>query len=213
MIKAIIFDMDGLLIDSEPVAKRTTLALMKEYGVTFKGDTGIFLGLRNVDILKIIKKRYKIQDPLPTMLRKMTRQFLDRAHSIKLMPGFAKLKKVILKQDWKRGLATSANRANVRFLLKKHKLLTFFHGKVTAEMVKKGKPHPEVYKIIARKLGVRPADCLVLEDSVNGMLAAKRAGMKCIVVRSAQNRKMKFDRADAIVNSLADIKLDLIQKI
>ncbi len=213
MIKAIIFDMDGLLIDSEPVAKKTTLILMKEYGINFSGDTSKFLGLRNIDILKMIKDQYGIKDSVQTMFSRQLKIYFSLAKNIKAMPGLSSILKLVERQGWKKGLATSGTKIHVRHYLKMHKLTGYFDTIVTADMVKKGKPNPETYLNAAKKFKVKPKDCLVLEDSPNGLLSAKRAGMKCIVVRGRGGRGLKFPRADAIVNNLGNINLRLINSL
>ena len=134
-------------------------------------------------------------------------------HNIKLMPGFSRIWNLVKKQDWKKGLATSATQEHVNRLFKMHKMNLDFDAVVTAENVKKGKPDPETYFKAASQLRVEPKDCLVLEDSPKGLLSAKRAGMKCIAVPDKKAKRKQFKRADAIVKSLADINLKLINSL
>lgn len=213
MIKAIIFDMDGVIIDSESIAKKATLQMLRECGVIYKGNTKMFLGKRTIDIMKDLKKRFRLKMSVDQMWQRQLELCLARQKEVKMMPHFADIKKLIKKKKYKKALATSADRRQFSGILKRFKLLKYFDYIVSADRVKMGKPHPEPYLKAAKGLKIQPKDCLVIEDSLNGLKSAKAAGIKCIIVRNRQNRGIKFPQADAIVSSLAKINITLINKL
>jgi len=213
MIKAIIFDMDGVIIDSEPIAKKATLQMLRECGVVYQGSTKKFLGKRTIDIMKDLKKQYKLKMSVNQMWQRQLELCLAKDKQVKMMPHFAKIQKFIKQQKYKKALVTSADRRQFTNILKRYKILNYFDYLVSGDLVTKGKPHPEPYLKAAKELKVKPQDCLVIEDSFNGLKSAKAAGMKCVIVRNRQNRGVKFPQANAIVSSLVKINISFINKL
>lgn len=125
------------------------------------------------------------------------------------MPGMHQILSLVDQLGLKKALASSGTREYIHLALKKLKLTRYFDAVVSGEELKHGKPHPETFLVAAKKLGIDPDDCLVIEDAKKGVIAAKRAGMTCIGVHYPKqwNKKLgqNLSRADFEVGSLAKI--------
>lgn len=183
MIKAIIFDLDGVLIDSEPLWNKVVSKVLGEVGVPF-GKDGIkkTTGFRTDDIVGYWFLRYPW-----------------RGVSIKDIEG-----KII------KGVMEIINAAVEKISIGKY--IKIIHS---AEHERFGKPHPDVYITAAEKLGVKPESCLVFEDSLNGVLAAKAARMKCVAIPDSRvkDNRNKFCIADLVIESLKDFNPECLRKL
>ncbi len=208
-IQAVIFDMDGLLVDSEPIQFETSQLLFKRYGHKFLlKDLKNFLGVRLVEELAILKKRWRLTSTIDqlaaerrTILFRLTREKMQLHNGAKELLMFLKRSSVPV------GLGTSSERWYIDEIMHKFDLRSYFDVIITSEQVKRGKPHPEVYLTVATKLGVSPAGCLVLEDAVTGVAAARAARMICFTIPSPYIPKPKFCHAHRILPSLREVLL------
>ncbi len=179
-IECVIFDCDGVLVDSEIIASQVSLRLLKPYGfhMDIKTYSHRFAGKVEEDILSIIKQDYnlKVPDDFLSRLRLEIEHALD--HELQPIKG---VKKTIGSIPVTKAVVSNSRLVRVLSSLKVAGLSEYFGDRVfAAEMVKKPKPAPDVYLYAASQLGVDPARCLVVEDSQSGVTAAHRAGMKVI---------------------------------
>ncbi len=192
MITAFIFDMDGVVCNNIPFHKKAWIKFMKHYGFIYSKkffDTQIN-GKTNKEILtKLFGKnisREKI-NKYASEKEKFYRQIYSP--DIKPLPGLITFLKKLKKQKHQIALATSAPAENVKFVLEKTKTKKYFSKIVDAKNLKHGKPHPEIFLKTAKKLNTKPANCVVFEDSMLGVKAGKRAGMKVIGILSTCSKK------------------------
>ncbi len=208
MIKAVIFDMDGVLVDTERYHEMAYKTVAKKFGVNLTEKEIIqFKGVTALENIKYLFKKYKINENAKkyTLLKdKIYRSFLK---NLKALPGVIELLKKFKKKKIKLALASSGSRLNVGFILKKIKAKKIFDVVIHGEQVKKGKPNPEIFLKAAKKLKVMPKDCVVIEDAINGVKAAKNAGMFCIGVATTFS-KQKLKNADLIVDSLKELEIE-----
>jgi HAD superfamily hydrolase (TIGR01509 family) len=211
MIHAVIFDMDGLLIDSEPLAKEAWQAAACLYGGEI--TTALFdrmLGLRQVECAELVCAELGLSVAAPALCRQRNDLFLDGLHGrLKLMEGAGELLEELHARGVRRALATSGERRYVNVVVKELHLERAFDVRAVAEDVAHGKPAPDVYLLAARHLSVPPSECLVLEDAPNGIKAAKAAGMSCVAVPNAFTRALDLSSADACLPSLTAVRDDL----
>lgn len=206
-IKAVIFDMDGLLIDSEPIQFETSKLLFGRYKHRFTlKHLKKFLGFRLVDELTILKEHWR----LPTTIEKLQLErksiFLKLIREkLRLSRGAIELLRFLRKFSLPIGLGTSADGWFVDEVMKKFDIRRFFDVIVDSNGVKKGKPHPEVYLKVAERLTISPENCLILEDAVNGVIAAKSAGMMCFAVPNPYTPRKNYQKADQILESLEEV--------
>jgi len=216
-MKTIIFDMDGILIDSEPLWKIAEIEAFAKVGLNTKAtDFAESVGLRIDEVVRLWHNKVKwtnktckeVEDDIVNIvIREVYAQGKE-------MAGVTNLLSSLKSKGYKIGLATSSYQRIVDAVLDKLNISQFFDVCHSAEHEKYGKPHPAVFMTCADKLNVNYRDCLVFEDSLNGVLAAKAARMKVIAVPEACNgSNPKLIIADKIIDSLVDFDVDKIDEL
>lgn len=208
-IKAVIFDMDGVLIDSEPLWRLAMIKGFNDIGIDFTDeDCRKTTGMRFKEVVKHWFFHHNIRHIEPEELDKnVINHLIDLIHT-KGMPidGAPQLLEHLKSHHLPIGLATSSSHALMDAVLTKIESRHFFKSVVSAEFLKYGKPHPEVFLKCAEELGIDPQHCLVIEDSVNGVISAKAAHMKVVAVPDKEHfDDPRFILADYKLNSLKDI--------
>lgn len=200
-IKAVIFDLDGLLIDSEPTWHEADTAFFAKHGVTFTEELNqkIFgMGLRDgIEVLKIEAGLKGNTEELMTGRREaFLKVFLKKP---RLLEGAREIVETVHSAGYLCAIATGGHTVDtVRAILKRLNIEKYFKVLVSSDLVEKGKPAPDVYLFTAKKLKVDPKHCLVFEDSPNGVKAGRRAaGMRVIGVNADFAIQKQLDRAGA----------------
>lgn len=205
----IIFDMDGLLIDSEPFWCQAEVEIFNDLGVPLEKTMCIqTLGLRIDEVVAHWYTQFPWIDVSPeTVSQRLIERVAERvARYGKAMTGAIEVVELCQSLDLPLALATSSPMILVRSTLQRLNLQDTFDVLSSAENEDFGKPHPAVYLTAARDLGIHPSCCIAFEDSITGMTSAKAAGMKCIVVPAAEERNNpEFLKADRQINSLGDL--------
>lgn len=209
-IVAAIFDMDGLLIDSEPLWDRAELDVMASIGVDIsrRAELPDTLGLR-IDM--VVELWFAHQPWTGPSREEVTARVIDRAISLveekrPLLPGARDAIALCKSQGQKVGLASASPLHMLEKVLEMFDLRDSFDALASAEKLPYSKPHPQVYMDCAAKLGVDPLACVALEDSVNGMIASKAARMRSIVVPAEEGQHdPRFALANAKLTSLVDL--------
>ncbi len=183
-LTAIIFDMDGVLLDSEQIYRRASILAAKQLGFTMEEETYIAtIGVTDEIAAKIITQQMGKNFPFANF-EKIWRQIVAREmeQNIPLKKGVRQLLNLLANHNVPIGLVTSTSYDRTHKYLQKTDLKKFFHSIICGDEVKNGKPHPEPYFKVAQNLGVNPHFCLAVEDSYNGVRSAYRAGMKVVMV-------------------------------
>jgi HAD superfamily hydrolase (TIGR01509 family) len=205
MIKAILFDMDGVLSNSEPHHISAFKIFFKKKGIPLsKTDVKDIFGRFDDDIIRDLCKKKGVKCNVNKWYwekRKIVVSLLKKM-PIPSFPDAIRLVKRVSRK-YKVGIGTSSSREEVNIVLKKLGIRKYFDRILGREDVKHHKPSPELYLKLAKKLKAKPSECVVIEDSVVGVIAAKRAGMKCIAVLNSFPAS-KLKKADLIVKSLND---------
>ena len=206
-VRAVVFDLDGLLIDSEPLQAWAWHEYVARFGAVMTPDVlARMLGLRAVDAVKIPIEMLGLPVDEATALRDRDDIFLAAVPgAIHAHTGAKELIDDLKQRGIPIALATSGHRRYVDLALASAELTGLFDEEVTAELVTRGKPHPDVYLRAAELLGM-PADrCLALEDAPNGVTAAKAAGMRCLAIPGEHGSREGVAAADAVLESLAEV--------
>ncbi|EOW6643830.1 hexitol phosphatase HxpB [Cronobacter muytjensii] len=210
-ILAAIFDMDGLLIDSEPLWDQAELEVMATLGVdtSRRRELPDTLGLR----IDLVVELWFAQQPWNgPSVAEVTQRIITRAITLveekrPLLPGVADAIALCKAQGLKVGLASASPLHMLERVLTLFDLREQFDVLASAEHLPYSKPHPQVYLDAAAKLGVDPLCCVTLEDSVNGMIATKAARMRSIVVPAEENRAdARWALANVRLNSLTELE-------
>ena len=206
-VKAVIFDLDGLLIDSEPLQIAAWREYLQRHRAELTDDMlGQMYGLRLSDASKVVVNLLDL-DISPEQVATERDALFLRTVPGNIQPCSGAI--VLLTELRHRGmpiaLATSGHRRYVDLALESAGIPRAFDAEVTGEMVVLGKPDPETFLTAARLLGVEPAGCLVLEDSPNGVRAAKAAGMLCLAIPNEDTSDHDLSAADQILPSLDQV--------
>ncbi|MGI6084307.1 MAG: HAD family hydrolase [Acetivibrionales bacterium] len=213
MIKALVFDLDGVIIDSERISTEVTLQILKDAGVESDSDEiSKFVGMQNEKMWTILIDRYQIKEFVEQLMKKQKDYIIEWFLNGELEPidGVMELLEEARRKNLKIGLATSAPRDYAEYILNKIKAAEYFKVLVTSDEITKSKPDPEVYITAANALGIKPGECVAIEDSTAGIQAAKSAGMKCIGYKNPNSGNQDTSKADYAVASIREIVLDSI---
>lgn len=180
-IAAVVFDMDGVLIDSEPIWEQVRHEYVDLKGGRWQPDSQRkMMGMATQEWAAYMSDDLGVAMPLDELATKVIDLMADRyAHHVPLLPGAVEAVQRCAGQ-WKLGLASSSPRSLIDLVLAKAGLLEYFSAILSTEEVGRGKPAPDVYLTVAQRLSVDPAHCTAVEDSTNGLLSAHAAGMRVI---------------------------------
>ena len=203
-MRAVLWDLDGVLVDSAPFHFQAWRELLASLGREFgEADFRRTFGLRNDAILGDL-----LGDLPPAEVERLAARkeelFRQAARgSIAALPGALALLRLLRERDVKLALVSSTPHANIGLVLRSLGVEAAFDAIVGEEDVTRGKPNPEGFLVAAERLGVPPAECVVIEDAPAGVEAAKRAGMRCVGVYRGRPREA-LAKADLVVESLED---------
>ena len=216
-VDAIIFDMDGLLVDSEPLWRIAEIETLSVVGVPITDEDAVqTTGLRTDEVVELWYARYPWPDPPRKEIeaRIITRLIALVRERGELMPGVIEALQAVSDAGYPLAIASSSSSEIIAAVLDTLGIASYFQVAQSAEHEPYGKPHPGVYIEAARRLGVEPRQCLAFEDSPNGVIAAKAARMRCIAVPDpalADDRRLQA--ADLILPSLAEFHLGLLGQL
>lgn len=215
MIKAVIFDMDGLIVDSEPIESESLEILLKHYGkIPIYNKEGLIHTVGVCDGYENLREKYKIDDSVEIIRRKKRKIHIGLlARKFKPKQGFVELVDLLKKHSIKTGLASNRRRSVIKIIINNMGVAKMFDCIIGPSKKIRHKPKPDIYLTVARRLKVDTAECVVLEDSETGVIAGKAAGMKAIAVPNKYTKSHDFSKANLIVNSLSDIKWSTILSI
>jgi len=212
-MKAIIFDLDGVIIDSEEQWFQVTKDLCAEYGYEYTKE--LYKKVMGSNGPRIIKEKLNLSDSEDELKDKLKRNYLSLIKdNIKIMPGIHSLLERAGK-GFVLALASSSPQDVIDFVIDKTKLGDYFSFSTCGSEVENAKPEPEIFLLTAEKMELKPTECIVVEDSPNGVRAAKAAGMKCIALKNpyASGNELKKAGADIIINDLDEITEKLLKDL
>ncbi len=214
-IKAILFDMDGLIFDTEGLYKKSWQEAVSEQGLTLSDQFyQYFIGVQDAQCEELLQQRFSGQLDM-RRFRKKRDQLLAAAteNGVAYKAGFKELFSGLKKRAVKCALVTSSAFSQVEHHFNGSDYLAMFDAVITSEKVTKGKPAPDCYLIACKEIGIAPRDCLVLEDSNNGMCAALDAGCYAIMIPDLLLPDADVaQRATAVLDSLAEVENFFKQK-
>ena len=208
--KAVIFDLDGTLVDSMWVWKEIDIEYLGRLGFSVPSDLQAAIeGMGFTEVAVYFKERFQIKDSIDEIKSAWQKMAMDKyCHEVPLKPGVSQFLPYLNERGIRMAVASSNDRMLIEETLKSHDIFKYFDCIVTACEVNRGKPAPDVYLKAAEKLGVSPEQCLVFEDFEAGIQAGKSAGMRVCAVEdeySVPRRKEKRAAADYYIEDYKQI--------
>jgi sugar-phosphatase len=205
-LNTVIFDIDGLLIDSEPLWNEAAAEVFRQYGVDLTEEQyKTTTGLRTKEFVQWWFSYYHIgQEEYTRAGKKIVQGVLDKIERKgRIMPGVPYIFDFFAKKSFRIGLATSSPPELIQLVVEMAGIRQYLHATSSAEDLPYGKPHPQVYLNCAEQLKSQPVSCICFEDSFNGLIAAKAARMKCVIVpHISQAKEERWAAADLKLSSL-----------
>ena len=213
-IEAVIWDMDGVLADTAPYHLSAWQEIFGKRGVKItEEDFRYSFGLRNDTIIRNTLGNQTAQDEIEAIAREKEATFRRMiGHNIKPLPGAVELLQSLKQQGVKMAIASSTPIENIRLITGSLGIANCFQTIVTGHDVTEGKPSPQVFLLAAQRLGVKPGNCVVIEDAVAGVTAAKKAGMYCVAITTT-HPKESLKQADLIVDTLEAVTVNDVDKL
>lgn len=215
MVKAVIFDLDGLLADTETIVYRIYVELLQEFGYSFSIEeyaahySGKTAKTNIAYCIETYHLPWTLQEAMEKVFR-LERQFLEEGVSLK--KGAAALLAWLKKEDYRIALATSSFQERALGILAQHQLVSYFDAFVFGPELERGKPYPDIFLHACTKLQEEPGNCLVLEDSESGIQAASAAGIPVICVPDLKKPSPKYmAMTRATLSSLEDV-MDFLER-
>lgn len=213
--KCIIFDMDGVLINSEPLHFDFESKFFKSLGITVSREQHeTFVGTTAKTMWTIIKQTHNLPYSVSELILKGQSDFLIYLENIKFLEpvqGITGLLKRLIDAGYNLALASSSPHLLINYILSNCNLDKYFVVRVSGDDVNSGKPDPEIFLKTAELTGVKPKDCLVIEDSANGVHAAVKAGMKCIGYSNPGSGNQDLSEANLIIKSFQKLTISKIE--
>ena len=214
-LKAVIFDMDGVLVDSEPLHLLAFQEFFQRFGISYTAeDNREFLGRRDLVIAEILIERFKLTMTPPAIVEAkeaiLSRMLYDSA---KPRPGVHELLKELSSRLVPMAVASSATMPTIELVTHTLDIRKHFSNLTSGDEVAYGKPAPDVFLLAAKRLNVEPAKCLVIEDTLNGIKAAKAAGMYCVAIPCEATAHQDHSLADERMESLQDLPIGEIFQV
>jgi len=208
-LRAVIFDLDGILADSEPWWNEIDSKLLAEYGVIYRGEYHReVLGVSYRLAVEFYKKAFGLSVSIEELMRRrgeIATEFF--ANRVGLFPSTKRTLERLRDMKVRLAIATSSVSASARPFLDRHGLTPFFDGIVTGDEIERGKPDPDIYLRAAKKLGIGADACLVIEDALSGITAGKAAGMRVAAIpdRRFVDARDYEKEADYVLGNLSEI--------
>ena len=215
-LKAVLFDMDGVIVDTEPLHRKAYYKMFDDLGIAVSEDLYTsFTGSSTKKVCSTLIEKFGLQDSheeLAAIKRRYFKHFFDTDSDFELLPGVKNLIENYYENGLKLILASSAHMNTINWVFEKFGLEEYFTGKISGADLNESKPHPEIFIVAAEMAGEPKENCMVIEDSTNGIQAAFSAGIFCVAYQSAHSTNQIYDKASLLVSDFSDIEFEKIGK-
>ncbi|MBA5630502.1 HAD family hydrolase [Moheibacter lacus] len=211
-LKAVLFDMDGVIVDTEPLHRKAYFQMFETFGANVSDELyAQFAGASTKKVCQTVIERFRLDhtfEELQNVKRGYFKEMFYHDADFDLIPGVRKLIEHYHENGVKLVLASSASPVTIEMVFEKFGLDPYFVGKISGAELKESKPHPEIFLMAAEISGEPKENCMVIEDSSNGILAAHRAGIFCSGFKSEHTHGQDYTLANLVVNDFKDLELD-----
>ncbi|QAA82683.1 HAD family phosphatase [Aequorivita sp. H23M31] len=217
MIKAVLFDMDGVIVDTEPLHRKSYYRMFDDFGIDVSDSLyDSFTGQATLPICRTLTEEYNLAaspQELMATKRKHFKYLFENDNDLDLLDGVYDLIRDYYNNDLTLVLASSASMLNIERIFDRFDLNKYFKAKISGADLKASKPHPEIF-IKAAELAGKPREkCMVIEDSTNGIAAAHSAGIYCVGFKSPNSVNQDYSKADKVITDFGEIRFSKISEI
>lgn len=217
MIKTVIFDMDGVIVDTEPLHKFAYFKHFEELNIPVSEEMyATFTGNSTKNVYQKIKDHFSLSHDVPDLVlrkRSIFNDAFDYSDTLFLLPGVHDLITDLHQNNIQLILASSASKGTIERVFNRFKLYPYFTHIVSGEDFVKSKPDPAIFIHAAKLSGDLESECIVIEDSTNGVAAAKDANLYCIGYNSLHSKFQDLSRADYLISEFQQISASIIRNI
>ena len=216
-IEAIIFDMDGTLVNSEPIYRKTDKLFAESHNISLEEHPlPDFTGFSHSYYMDFFKQKFHLSEKKEVLAEQYQEIFISLIPEIRAFEQTVDLLKEAHLRNIPCGLASGSARNIINKVLKATHLNLYFSSIYSSDEVENGKPHPDIFFFVAEKLNKQPFKCLVIEDSIPGIQAGKKAGMKVVAVRTDKHphyNETEYQKADIFYKDIRDFNpLEIIHQ-
>lgn len=217
MIKTVIFDMDGVLVNSEPLHHEVSLVQFKELNIEVTNEIfATFTGNSNKMIYQKIKEKFQLDHEIEDMIAAKNKLFIeafDKKEDLHLMQGVKELIEDLYNNGMQLVVASSSEMEIIDKVFERFDLNRYFTHKVSGNDFPESKPNPAIFLKAAELAKTSIENCIVIEDSTNGIKAAKAAGIYCIAYKSEGVESQDQSLADSVINDYKELNYHIIKNI
>jgi beta-phosphoglucomutase len=215
-LKAVLFDMDGVIVDTEPLHRKAYFKTFNQLGVDVSEELYTsFTGASTKRVCETLISLFNLSQTFEEIAEIKRAHFKDYFYNdeeFDLIPGVRKLIQHYYKNGITLILASSATMTTINMVFEKFELEKYFSGKISGADLKESKPHPEIFIKAAEMAHEKIENCMVIEDSTNGILAAHRAGIFCAAYKSEHTHNQNYSLANIIVSDYSELEVNKISK-
>jgi HAD superfamily hydrolase (TIGR01509 family) len=216
MLKAVLFDMDGVIVDTEPLHRKAYFNMFNDVNINVTEELyDSFTGQATLPICRTLCNHFSLSETpehLVSTKRKHFKYLFENDSSLALLDGVHYLIKNYHENGLTLVLASSASMPNIERIFDRFDLNKYFRAKISGADLKASKPHPEIFIKAAELAGEHADNCMVIEDSTNGIAAAKAANIYCVGFKSPHSVNQDYSKADKVITSFDEILFSKLQK-
>lgn len=215
-LKAVLFDMDGVIVDTEPLHRKAYFKTFNDLGIDVSEELyASFTGASTKRVCDTLIQEFNLKqtyEDIAKTKRDYFKEYFYNDEEFDLISGVRELIQHYYDNRIKLILASSATMTTINMVFEKFELEQYFGGKISGADLKESKPHPEVFLLAAEIANEPVENCMVIEDSTNGILASHRANIFCAAYRSPHSKNQDYTLANIVVSDYAELELDKISK-
>ncbi|WP_288458654.1 HAD family phosphatase [uncultured Chryseobacterium sp.] len=215
-LKAVLFDMDGVIVDTEPLHRKAYFKTFNDLGIDVSEELyASFTGASTKRVCDTLIQEFNLKqtyEEIAKTKRDYFKEYFYNDEEFDLISGVRELIQHYYDNRIKLILASSATMTTINMVFEKFELERYFGGKISGADLKESKPHPEVFLLAAEMANEPVENCMVIEDSTNGILASHRANIFCAAYRSPHSKNQDYTLANIVVSDYAELELDRISK-